>query len=211
MKALMNFSIKKKFVAMSLWGVVLLSVTMVTQNWVRQESEAALRGQMEDTTARIALDVYNMVMTQDKLLRVKLRGDLAIARDLLAREGDMSLAEETILWKAVNQLSRKETDLPLPLMMVGKTALRQNRQKEVESAVVDTVRSLVGGTCTVFQRMNPQGDMLRVSTNVMLASGERAIGTFIPATHPDGVTDPIIASVLKGDTYVGRAFVVNAW
>ncbi len=216
MKALMNLSIKKKLVAMGLWGVVLLSVivvvvTLVAQRWVLQESEKALRAQMEESTARIALDVYNMVATQDKLLRVKLEGDLAVARDLLAREGEMSLAEETVAWKAVNQFSRKETDLTLPVMMAGKLALRQNRQKDVESPVVDKVRSLVGGTCTLFQRVNPQGDMLRVSTNVMLENGERAIGTFIPATHADGTADPVIASVLKGETYTGRAFVVNAW
>lgn len=216
MKTLMNLSMKKKLVAMSLWGVVLLSVivvivTAVAQGWVQNESEKALRAQMEDSTARIALDVYNMVATQDKLLRVKLQGDLAVARELLAHEGEISLAEESLAWKAVNQFSKKEADLALPLMMAGKSALRQNRQKDVESPVVDKVRSLVGGTCTIFQRMNPQGDMLRVSTNVTLESGERAIGTFIPATHPDGALDPIIAAVLKGETYIGRAFVVNAW
>ncbi len=35
--------------------------------------------------------------------------------------------------------------------------------------------------------MNDAGDMLRVSTNVAKQDGTCAIGTFIPATNPDGV------------------------
>jgi methyl-accepting chemotaxis protein len=69
----------------------------------------------------------------------------------------------------------------------------------------------VGGACTVFQRMNDAGEMLRVCTNVRKQDGNRAIGTYIPAVQPDGKPNPVVASLLKGETYVGRAFVVNAW
>jgi hypothetical protein len=53
--------------------------------------------------------------------------------------------------------------------------------------------------------------MLRVATNVIGDDGKRAIGTFIPATGADGKPNPVIATVLGGETFVGRAFVVNAW
>jgi hypothetical protein len=66
-------------------------------------------------------------------------------------------------------------------------------------------------TATVFQRMNERGDMLRIATTVKKASGERAIGTFIPAVSPDGKANAVLASVLQGKTYLGRAFVVSAW
>ncbi|HSW49468.1 MAG TPA: cache domain-containing protein, partial [Bryobacteraceae bacterium] len=54
------------------------------------------------------------------------------------------------------------------------------------------------GTVTIFQ-----GD-LRISTNVKKASGERAIGTRISAEVEDAV-------LRKGQTWRGRAFVVNDW
>ena len=77
--------------------------------------------------------------------------------------------------------------------------------------MVDEVTRLVGETATIFQRMNEKGDMLRVATTVKNAEGKRAIGTYIPAVNPDGTPNPVIAAILKGKTYHGRAFVVNAW
>src|SRR5690606_15106431 len=46
---------------------------------------------------------------------------------------------------------------------------------------------------------------------VRKADGTRAIGTYIPAVNPDGKPNPVVASVLRGETYQGRAFVVDAW
>ncbi len=64
---------------------------------------------------------------------------------------------------------------------------------------------------TVFQRLNDAGDMLRVCTNVPDKHGARAIGTYISAVNPDGKPNTVIEKVLRGETFVGRAFVVNDW
>jgi len=71
--------------------------------------------------------------------------------------------------------------------------------------------ALTGQTCTLFQRFDDAGDMLRVCTNVRTTEGARAIGTYIPHTNPDGRPNPVVETVLRGETYRGRAFVVNAW
>jgi len=89
--------------------------------------------------------------------------------------------------------------------------LGQNRDPAAPSPVVDDVMRLTGQTCTIFQRLNEAGDMIRVCTNVQGKDGRRAIGTFIPRSNPDGAANPVIAAVLKGETYRGRAFVVKAW
>jgi len=44
---------------------------------------------------------------------------------------------------------------------------------------------------------------------VAAADGNRAIGTYIPATGPDGAPTAVIASVRRGEVYRGTAFVVN--
>lgn len=50
-------------------------------------------------------------------------------------------------------------------MQIGSEFVQPNDTFEVKSLVVDDVASTVGGTCTIFQRMNEKGDMLRVATN----------------------------------------------
>ena len=95
--------------------------------------------------------------------------------------------------------------------MVGDTWLGKISDMATAAPVVDRTQNLVKATCTIFQRMNEAGDMLRVSTNVQKLDGARAIGTYIPKTRPDGTPDPVVSSVLQGQTYQGRAFVVNKW
>ena len=68
----------------------------------------------------------------------------------------------------------------------------------------------MGGVCTIFQRVNEKGDMLRVATNAE-AQGRRAIGTVVPATDGTGAPAPLAASILAGKPYVGRMNVGGAW
>ena len=121
------------------------------------------------------------------------------------------VAGASVTWEARNQLTKAGSSLSLPKFLVGPVWLGQVTDAATPVPVVDGVRSITTATSTIFQRMNPQGDMLRVATNVIGDNGKRAIGTFIPAIGADGQPNPVVAAVLRGETFVGRAFVVNAW
>ncbi|MGD9505789.1 MAG: hypothetical protein AB7W37_12815, partial [Syntrophobacteraceae bacterium] len=110
MTGLKNLSIKRKLIAMSLWGVILLAVIVwimigATQRKIREEAEGNARAQMENSTSRICLGVYDMVSTQDKLLRITLQRNMAVALDMLKRAGGAAQAAETVSWKAINQIT----------------------------------------------------------------------------------------------------------
>jgi methyl-accepting chemotaxis protein len=158
----------------------------------------------------IAEDVYHMVRTMHESLLQRLVGNLNVARDRLQTQG-ISFTKETTTWKAVNQLSKQSADVKLPKVEIGGTWLGQDTSFKTSVPVVDEVTALAGGTCTIFQRMDDAGDMLRVATSVKNTDGTRAIGTFIPAVDAQGVPHAVIAGILKGDAYSGRAFVVNDW
>ncbi len=73
-----------------------------------------------------------------------------------------------------------------------------------DTHIVDKVHDLVGGTCTIFQRID--GDrLLRVSTNIIGKDGRRATGTFIPPESP------IAQSILSGRSYEGRTMMMGDW
>ncbi len=204
--------------AMLVLVVIITGVMVGQKKTILQESSLAqeqLGAQMlslaEREADKIAMDVYLMCRAQQDAVEQKVVSDLNVARDVLRRMGAVSFSEERVGWEVVNQYTKMSREQSLPRMMVGERWLGQNFSPDRPSLLVDEVQDLVGGTCTVFQRMNEAGDMLRVSTNVKKLDGQRAIGTYIPAVNPDGQDNPVIKSVLSGKTFKGRAYVVNAW
>ncbi len=159
----------------------------------------------------MAQDVYAMCQAQQELLQEKTNYDLKVAHSVLDRYGPVTFGDEHQAWTAINQYTSERQTVELPKMLVGQTWLGQNADPAIASPLVDDVENLVGSTCTVFQRMNEAGDMLRVSTNVKKLDNTRAIGTYIPAVNPNGNPNPVVSTVLKGETFRGRAYVVNAW
>ena len=173
--------------------------------------DALLEGSMTDLK-HVAENVHAMCQAQQELLEQKLGGDLNVADNVLRTAGPVTFAaDDSVNWEAANQYTNSVATISLPKMLVGGEWLGQFKDASNSAPIVDVVKQLVGGTCTIFQRMNEAGDMLRVCTNVMKLDGTRAIGTYIPAVNPDGKPNPVIAAVLKGETFRGRAFVVNDW
>ena len=160
----------------------------------------------------IAQGVYHMCETQGDILNQYLVSSLNVTRKAIRDHGGVTLSElEIVEWTAIDQSTKNSTKVSLPRMLVGDLWLDQNYDANVVSPLVDDIKNLVNGVCTIFQRMNEAGDMLRVATNVETLDGKRAIGTYIPHTDSDGTVNQVVASVLAGKSFVGRAFVVNAW
>ncbi len=156
-------------------------------------------------------DLYTTAESHHEVIQKNITQSLNVAEMLVETGGGFSFGEETIPWKAVNQFSKDSKEILLNKMFLGSQWLGYFSSPQDKVPLVDKVQSLMGVTSTVFQRMNDQGDMLRVATNVIKKNGKRAIGSYIPATNPDGSKNSVISTVLNGDTYRGRAFVVNTW
>lgn len=159
----------------------------------------------------ITTGAYTMCQAQQDLLQKNIDTALTVAHDTMTRMGEVVLSPEQTSWDAVNQFTKAAESVSLPVITIGGVAVAKNSDATVESPLVDTVKKLMGVTCTLFQRINPEGDMLRISTNVMKPDGTRAIGTYIPHTNADGSKNPVVASLLDKQVYRGRAFVVDRW
>jgi methyl-accepting chemotaxis protein len=194
-----------------LTGLVVVAVGLYQASALDEQVTGEMNGLARSECSKIAKDCYLMLRTQHESLKKSLLSSLAVASDQLQQAGGVSFSKDTVTWDATNQLNNQSEKVTLPRMLLGDKWLGQNVKSDVPSPLVDKIHSLVRNTCTIFQRMNESGDMLRVCTNVTKKDGSRAIGTYIPAVDPDGKPNPVLASVLRGETYVGRAFVVNAW
>ncbi len=165
----------------------------------------------ENEAKGVLANVLRLCQVQQVFLEATLVKNLAVAESFLQRAGPVNLATNTVTWPAVNQASQQSSAITLPALQLGAVIIEPNKSFAKATPLVDEVTRLFGGACTLFQRMNDAGDMIRVATSVKLENGERAIGTFIPARNPDGTTNTVIGTVLKGVPFHGRAWVVNAW
>lgn len=191
--------------------VVVLILTVIQKGTVKSEITREMEALSRKNIAAISQDIYHLCETTNALIQDKVNYDLNVAQEILNKYGAFTESAKQILWEAKNQYTKASTLVRLPQVWVGDQKLIQSTYKDTNVPVVDEVKKLVGSTCTIFQRMNEAGDMLRIATNVQKLDGDRAIGTYIPAVNPDGQPNPVVSAVLRGETFRGRAYVVNAW
>ena len=167
----------------------------------------------DDHLRNAVLDVYWLCQVANDLIQQKVNGSLKAAEKVLKENGGFKLSKtQTTTWETINQYTKKSTPVILPTVEIGEQPIEKNNSFDKRTPVIDEVEELASGTCTIFQRINEDGDMLRIATNVRKLDGKRAIGTFIPAVNPDGTSNPVIRKVIhEKQTYLGRAYVVNDW
>ncbi|MGY2079452.1 methyl-accepting chemotaxis protein [Modestobacter sp. SYSU DS0657] len=215
----MRRGIRTKVVALAVASIAVTGAAMVgVSSWqsssFADDAKEDVGRLVDDSLSRITDGVYDVVSTQGESTSAKVDSDLQVAGYVLQQSGGLSLGSgprEMVAWDAKNQVTNEVTPVALPRVEIGGQWLGQNADVNVPTPVVDQVQALVGGTATIFQRINPAGDMLRVATNVVGATGSRAIGTYIPAVGAGGAPSPVISAVLAGQTYRGTAYVVDSW
>jgi PAS domain S-box-containing protein len=193
--------------AASIFGVALYQKKILERN-VGTEVEQFVRSE----TNRVAQDVYIMCRAMEESLDQMLAHGLKVAMEVGVRRGHLDFNGPAFFtWQAVNQFSGESHRVVLPKVKYNGHWLGHNTDSTVPTPLVDEVFELQGMTCTVFQRINEAGDMLRVATTVPRLDGSRAIGTYIPRYNPDGSPNPVIETLLRGEVFSGRAYVVDDW
>lgn len=212
----MKVSLKQKITLLAVTSSVLPLAAILTVVTVQKERAAVTISAELDTLSRdqlgqIANDVAHLCEVANDLIRQQVEIGLTGSEALVEKAGGIRESSDQVTWSAVNQLSQETKTVSLPKFLVGSQWLGQQRDARAAVPVVDATSQSGTGRCTIFQRMNEAGDMLRVATSVVGKDGSRAIGTYIPAMNPNGQPNPVVSSILKGQRYDGRAFVVDAW
>ncbi len=172
----------------------LISVIAVTNILVKDGLESLGRDALEN----INNSVFSSLEAQNSLLLEKLAGDMTILEGELDRYGSFDLDSSYMLDRTItNQVSKESQQVSIPRLMLGGTVMNGN------TGIVDKVQFMTGGVTTIFQVLEDK--LLRVSTNVRINDTDRAVDTYIPADSP------VYKTVMSGETYTGRAFVVDDW
>lgn len=213
----MTLSLKQKIVTLAiisaLFPVIVMSVmTFVQKKQLQTMVQTELTNLLVDNLKNIAMGVEKVCETANVILSDRLTIKINHTLELIEKGGGLSFsATNKIPWKIINQLTQQTAEVTLPEALIGTTPLEINYDPAIASPLVDDSRNVTDRTCTIFQRINEQGDMLRIATNLKDASGRRAVGTYMPAMNPDGTKNPIISTLLSGNAYKGKAFLITNW
>lgn len=157
--------------------------------------------QIEQSLQKQAVIITQNVENTYNLAKEKLNSDLTVARYIF------------------NEYGEPEINSDNEIVLINPDKEKENRHIVNESfEIVDKIQSQIGGTATIFQLQNIRSEnrynlkepdwpydtaMVRVSTNVKKNDGTRAVGTIVSKSVYD--------EIMKGKTFYGRAWVVNAW
>ena len=204
---------KKLVFAMVSIAVLSMGAYLLVASWQSQRQAESARDQIrnlvDSSTVDTSAAIIRLISAQNEALTKQVQSELNVARSILHQAGPVTLSKETVHWTATNEFSHETTDIKLPKMLFGGKWLGQIQDPYIRTSLIDDEADLVGGTMTVFQRMNDQGDMLSIATNVEKDSGLRPIGTFIPHLDRDNKLNPVIATLMQGRVYQGVDWVVN--
>ncbi|MBU1218159.1 methyl-accepting chemotaxis protein [bacterium] len=190
--------------------IVLISVNL--GNSSNKTSKKLLKKTVQENLHLTTKVTYEMVIAQEKSLSNKISSSIAVIEDLALRSGGLTLDGSNIqTLTAVNQFTQQKSTVKIPSILIGKMQIPYITEFSKPVPLIDHAYSLVGGTVTIFQRINEKGDLLRVATNVKKLDGKRAVGTYIPISNPDGKPNPVALTIRSGKTFRGRAYVVNDW
>jgi methyl-accepting chemotaxis protein len=212
-----GFQLRHRLFALSVGGIVistavLLVVAAVASARFIDTATASVDQLIQTDLDHITEDASRLAAAVGDGAQVRVNAAQQVAISELGQRGGLHFdPANRVSWPATNQVTQKVTPVSLPRALVGGAWLGQNRDPGVRTPVVDDIRDMVGGTITIFQRMNAAGELLRVATNVPNKAGNRAIGTYIPAVGADGKPNPVAAAIKAGKPYRGVAQVVDTW
>jgi len=170
----------------------------------------ALRDLADEHVARATQSVADLAKLANAQLHEQTRLQLSVATELLNLSGGITeRATAQVNWRAEHPVTKDAKTVLLPELTIGDDRIVPPAEG-APSPFVDEVSRVIGGASTLLQRLNDEGEMLRVATTVRNAEGRRAVGTYLPA-QLDGGPNPVVAALQRGESYVGRANVVGQW
>ena len=178
-------------------GIVLITIVLMgsINYWRMSNALEELGKEYISSTLERVRDALAM---QNDITQAKINLDLDLMDMLVRPLGSFHLDKsEMIEMTIVNQITKVSERVRIPTLKIGNMKINNNFE------LVDKVKQMVGGTATIFQVL--PGKLLRVSTNVKKLDGSRAVGTYIPSSSP------VYQTVMSGQTFRGKAYVVNAW
>ncbi|MCW3805700.1 methyl-accepting chemotaxis protein [Plebeiibacterium marinum] len=188
-----SIKVKTNLILASILCLITIVLCSTLYYTLSNEIEKSTRDNMSSHLNDLARILEGQISAKQNKVNIAIN----FADKLFSECGTIQVKDEVISVSGINQITKKEKQYNIPKWTFGDKEIYKNY------SLVDTIQRLTGETATIFQRI--EDGYLRISTNVVKLDGTRAVGTFIPNDSE------VIKTIEKGNTFYGRAFVVNDW
>ncbi len=188
-------SIKIK-VNLAIVTILLLFSSILSITFYKTLSKEIEKTTQENMTSQLT-DLNTLLESEVLAKQNNAKLAMNFAETLFNNEGTIVETEESIIVNGINQLTKEEKQYQIPIWELSDSPIYKNNR------LVDYIQEQTLETATIFQKIDD--GYLRIATNVIKTDGKRAIGTFIPNDSE------VVKTIETGETFYGRAFVVNDW
>lgn len=213
-----QLKLRHKVIGLALVSAILPALALIFLLIVKEEPLVTfIRNQITNLVASnfnaTVKDLYASCQTANDLIKKQLEGTMNIANFLIQKPGGIHLNYSAeVNWTAVNEDTMKPTEIKLPQMLIGDEWLGQNKSFSRVTPIADPIKDLFPGTIvSIYQKMNEEGDMLRIATNLSGLNHERAIAYYRPAITMTGKHDPVISALMQDKPFKGSVFILDDW
>ena len=141
-------------------------------------------------------DLSNLINLEISEKQSQINSSINAAYEIFIKNGNLSFTNQFVDIIGIDQISKKPINSKLQVINYNNKSLQNNE-------IVDNLDTILKVRATLFQRF--EHGFIRVSTTVKNNDGSKAVNSFI-----NNESD-VVKNTSDGETYFGRAFVVNDW
>ncbi|WP_421903847.1 methyl-accepting chemotaxis protein [Maridesulfovibrio sp.] len=199
----MRFSLRRKIMAIACGAAIIPIVAMfiitdILEDRLQNCMKGEVRSLIESHVSQLTADLYEECRTADQLLTAETKRAAMALQSLLDDEGRVQVLKRVSDWPVNNHRSKDTDELTVPVLTVGGNEFTYSKRKGKPLPMLVEATRISGAYCTIFQRLNPEGDMLVVDTTASAENLNWRLGDIFYSLGDDGRVVTAIDDVLSG-------------
>jgi uncharacterized protein YoxC len=205
-------SLRTKITALAIIPALVCSVIFGLLIWATSHTTAKLVGAeltafMAERTSRACIHGWNTSVVTYGYVMQALEADAQTARLMLEKDGGAHLAGSKTTWQASNAETQVPSTVSIPGIRIG----AWQSAPDSGAGPLRDISMATGRATVLFQRINPEGDMMTVAGSAKEIGAHTELGSYLPARLPNDEPNPILQTILAGNPYKGRLYMQGGW
>ena len=201
----MRFSLRKKIIAIACGAAIIpilamFIITDILEDHLQDCMKGEVRSLIESHVSLLTGDLYEECRTADQLLSAETERAAMALETLMEDLGSVVILKRVSDWPVNNLRAQGVDEVTVPVLTIGKKELTYAKRKGKPLPMLVEATRISGAYCTIFQRMNPEGDMLVVDTTAPAERLNWKLGDIFYSLGEGGKVVSAIDDVLSGRT-----------